>query len=110
MILRSQVQHPNVTLQVVDDDDVLWQVKPLGVIWGKFPHWSRTNTLMVDDLRRNFIMNPQNGLKVVCFITVLYSNVSNSLQWPWGKIGVLWFTASTSIHSYLFLFYTTWTV
>jgi len=45
------------------------QVKPLGVIWGKFPQWSRTNTVMVDDLRRNFIMNPENGLKVVhCFV------------------------------------------
>lgn len=40
------------------------QVKPLGVLWGKFPQWDRTNTVMVDDLRRNFIMNPQNGLKI----------------------------------------------
>jgi ubiquitin-like domain-containing CTD phosphatase 1 len=40
------------------------QVKPLGVIWGRFPQWSQTNTIMVDDLRRNFIMNPQNGLKI----------------------------------------------
>lgn len=40
------------------------EVKPLGVLWGKFPHWSKTNTVMVDDCRRNFIMNPQNGLKI----------------------------------------------
>ncbi|ESO05305.1 hypothetical protein HELRODRAFT_156877 [Helobdella robusta] len=39
-------------------------VKPLGVIWGKFPQWNKHNTIMFDDLRRNFIMNPQNGLKI----------------------------------------------
>jgi len=53
-------------IQMCDDVDIFdGQVKPLGVVWGKFPQWSRTNTVMVDDLRRNFIMNPQNGLKVV---------------------------------------------
>lgn len=41
------------------------EVKPLGVIWGKFPdHYSKANTIMFDDLRRNFLMNPSNGLKI----------------------------------------------
>jgi len=41
------------------------EVKPLGVIWGKFPdHYSKSNTIMFDDLRRNFLMNPTNGLKI----------------------------------------------
>ena len=35
------------------------EVKPLGVIWGKYPQYSQKNTIMIDDLRRNFIMNPQ---------------------------------------------------
>lgn len=39
-------------------------VKPLGVIWGKFSQWSAKNTIMFDDIRRNFLMNPQSGLKV----------------------------------------------
>ena len=44
---------------------IVAQVKPLGVIWGKFsdfydPH----NTIMFDDIRRNFLMNPQNGLRI----------------------------------------------
>jgi len=43
------------------------EVKPLGVIWGRFPQWNKTNTIMFDDLRRNFIMNPQNGLKIKPF-------------------------------------------
>lgn len=40
------------------------EVKPLGVIWGKYPHYSDKNTIMFDDLRRNFLMNPRNGLKI----------------------------------------------
>ena len=40
------------------------QVKPLGVIWGKFPQYNKDNTIMFDDLRRNFLMNPFNGLKI----------------------------------------------
>lgn len=40
------------------------EVKPLGVIWGKFPQWGPHNTIMFDDIRRNFIMNPQTGLKI----------------------------------------------
>ncbi|XP_060555467.1 ubiquitin-like domain-containing CTD phosphatase 1 [Ruditapes philippinarum] len=39
-------------------------VKPLGVIWGKYPQWGPHNTIMFDDIRRNFIMNPQTGLKI----------------------------------------------
>lgn len=40
------------------------EVKPLGVVWGKFEHYTQKNTIMFDDLRRNFLMNPQNGLKI----------------------------------------------
>ncbi|KAJ8983826.1 hypothetical protein NQ317_008952 [Molorchus minor] len=39
-------------------------VKPLGVIWGKFKQFSPSNTIMFDDVRRNFIMNPKNGLRI----------------------------------------------
>ncbi|GLG98967.1 hypothetical protein R5R35_007443 [Gryllus longicercus] len=42
----------------------LVQVKPLGVIWGKFDQYSPRNTIMFDDIRRNFLMNPANGLKI----------------------------------------------
>lgn len=39
-------------------------VKPLGVIWGKFEQYSPKNTIMFDDIRQNFIMNPKNGLRI----------------------------------------------
>ncbi|KAK2572364.1 Ubiquitin-like domain-containing CTD phosphatase 1 [Acropora cervicornis] len=42
----------------------LIETKPLGVIWGKFEEYNSKNTIMFDDLRRNFLMNPQNGLKI----------------------------------------------
>ena len=42
----------------------LVDVKPLGVVWGKFDQYNKKNTIMFDDLRRNFLMNPQNGLKI----------------------------------------------
>jgi len=45
----------------------LIDVKPLGVIWGKYPQYSPKNTIMFDDLRRNFSMNPQSGLKIRAF-------------------------------------------
>nr|CAG4634946.1 EOG090X0A5K [Alona affinis] len=46
----------------------LLDVKPLGVIWGKFPDvYSNKNTIMFDDIRRNFLLNPQNGLRIRAF-------------------------------------------
>ncbi|XP_065648331.1 ubiquitin-like domain-containing CTD phosphatase 1 isoform X4 [Hydra vulgaris] len=42
----------------------LIETKPLGVIWGMYPQYSCKNTIMFDDLRRNFLMNPSSGLKI----------------------------------------------
>ncbi|XP_044741046.1 ubiquitin-like domain-containing CTD phosphatase 1 isoform X2 [Chrysoperla carnea] len=45
----------------------LVDVKPLQVIWGKFPQYSPTNTVMLDDIRHNFLMNKQSGLRIRAF-------------------------------------------
>lgn len=46
----------------------LLDVKPLAVIWGKFPGvYTNKNTIMFDDIRRNFLLNPQNGLRIRAF-------------------------------------------
>eukprot|EP00922_Rhytidocystis_sp_ex-Travisia-forbesii_P028025 GHVS01041143.1.p1 GENE.GHVS01041143.1~~GHVS01041143.1.p1 ORF type:complete len:474 (-),score=115.55 GHVS01041143.1:277-1698(-) len=46
------------------------EVKALEVIWSKFPdRWGPHNTLHVDDLAKNFAMNPQNGVKVSAYRT-----------------------------------------
>lgn len=39
-------------------------VKPLGVIWGKYKQYTAKNTIMFDDIKRNFLMNPQSGLRI----------------------------------------------
>lgn len=43
------------------------EVKPLGVIWGKYLQYSSKNTIMFDDIRRNFLMNPKSGLRIKPF-------------------------------------------
>ncbi|KAG0334456.1 hypothetical protein BG004_000404 [Podila humilis] len=40
------------------------QVKALDIIWQKFPQFNAHNTIHVDDLSRNFAMNPKSGLKI----------------------------------------------
>jgi len=43
------------------------EVKALEVIWAKFPSFGPHNTVHVDDLGRNFAMNPRNGIEVSPF-------------------------------------------
>ncbi|KAL3894943.1 MAG: hypothetical protein SGCHY_004985, partial [Lobulomycetales sp.] len=43
------------------------EVKALEVIWAKFPQFSPKNTLHVDDLARNFAMNPSSGIRIKAF-------------------------------------------
>jgi len=41
------------------------QVKAMQLIWSKFPElWSPKNSIHIDDLGRNFAMNPGQGLKI----------------------------------------------
>lgn len=42
-------------------------VKPLQIIWNKFPQFGARNTIHVDDLSRNFALNPEEGLKIHAF-------------------------------------------
>lgn len=58
------------------------EVKALGIIWSKFPKfYSAANTLHVDDLGRNFAMNPKNGIKVHAYRDALSrDNVSSDIE------------------------------
>ncbi|GIL65800.1 hypothetical protein Vafri_19425 [Volvox africanus] len=43
----------------------VFDCKPLQFIWDKFPEqYTPANTIMLDDLKRNYIMNPQQGLVI----------------------------------------------
>ncbi|KAL0568077.1 hypothetical protein V5O48_013921 [Marasmius crinis-equi] len=46
-----------------------WQhsVKALQIIWNHFPQFNASNTIHIDDLSRNFALNPQSGLKIHAF-------------------------------------------
>lgn len=56
----------NAMINVYIPEHGLLDVKPLKVIWDKFPdYYSAKNTIMFDDIKRNFLMNPQNGLRIV---------------------------------------------
>lgn len=42
----------------------MYDCKPLPLLWRKFPQYSESNTIMLDDLRRNYILNKQSGLVI----------------------------------------------
>ncbi|KAF7295523.1 HAD subfamily IIID h [Mycena indigotica] len=50
-------------------DNKPWQhsVKALQIIWNHFPQFNASNTIHVDDLSRNFALNPGQGLKISAF-------------------------------------------
>lgn len=50
-----------------DRTKVVHHVKPLQIIWSKFPRWGSRNTAHVDDLSRNFALNLGSGVKVSGF-------------------------------------------
>ncbi|KAF8880250.1 HAD IIID h [Mucidula mucida] len=50
-------------------DKKAWQhhVKPLEIIWNLVPEFNAGNTIHIDDLSRNFALNPGEGLKIRAF-------------------------------------------
>lgn len=57
----------SVTSQKRDGTKVKHQVKPLQIVWSKFPRWGPHNTVHLDDLSRNFALNLGSGLKVTAY-------------------------------------------
>ncbi|KAK4057984.1 hypothetical protein OIO90_000723 [Microbotryomycetes sp. JL221] len=58
------------------------EVKALGLLWAKFPHWTEVNSIAVDDLSRNFAMNPKNGLKLRAYKDAMnYRSTDHELVW-----------------------------
>jgi len=43
-------------------------IKPLPLIWSKMRNFNERNTLHIDDLARNFVMNVKNGVRVNAFV------------------------------------------
>ncbi|KDE08451.1 hypothetical protein MVLG_01233 [Microbotryum lychnidis-dioicae p1A1 Lamole] len=55
------------------------EVKALPILWAKFPtYYSSLNTIHVDDLARNFAINPRNGLRVKAYKDAMRSGANDS--------------------------------
>jgi len=50
-----------------DGTSVTHHVKPLQILWSKFPRWGAHNTVHIDDLSRNFALNLGSGLKIKAY-------------------------------------------
>lgn len=60
---RARLQHL-VSLTILPAGAGVFDCKPLPVLWAKIPEYTADNTIMFDDLRRNYAFNPQNGLVI----------------------------------------------
>ncbi|RKO98563.1 hypothetical protein CXG81DRAFT_15756 [Caulochytrium protostelioides] len=61
------------------------QVKSLELIWRRLPQFSAANTIHVDDLRQNFAMNPQSGLRISAFKHADKNQATDRALWPVTK-------------------------
>jgi hypothetical protein len=48
------------------------KVKALSLVWRRLPQYGPHNTLHVDDLARNFALNPANGIKIKAYREDMY--------------------------------------
>jgi ubiquitin-like domain-containing CTD phosphatase 1 len=56
-------------------------VKPLQIIWSKFAtQWNTSNTVHVDDLQRNFALNPFNGMSRQAGVTSFFLCLFDTYQ------------------------------
>lgn len=51
----------------------VFDCKPLQVLWERYPQYTPANTIMFDDLKRNYVLNRQNGLVIRPFKRALTS-------------------------------------
>eukprot|EP01117_Protostelium_nocturnum_P010161 TRINITY_DN3629_c0_g1_i2.p2 TRINITY_DN3629_c0_g1~~TRINITY_DN3629_c0_g1_i2.p2 ORF type:complete len:356 (-),score=128.79 TRINITY_DN3629_c0_g1_i2:123-1190(-) len=69
-----------ITTQTKEGKEHTHEVKALDIIWSKLPQYSAKNTIHIDDLGRNFALNPQSGLKIRAFKNALESKDDKELM------------------------------
>lgn len=58
-------ERPMITVETQLRDRMgVCRCKPLKFIWDRFPTYTPEHTIMFDDVRHNFVMNPRNGLRI----------------------------------------------
>ncbi|KAF2883072.1 hypothetical protein ILUMI_23105, partial [Ignelater luminosus] len=55
-------------------------VKPLQAIWNKFPQFNKTNTILCDDKKEAFHLNPENGILITRFLHKKYGQDDELLK------------------------------
>lgn len=55
-------------------------MQALGIIWANLPQYSPERTVHLDDLSRNFAMNPKNGIKCHAYKVRLARNARAPLS------------------------------
>ncbi|ORX85499.1 HAD-superfamily subfamily IIID h [Basidiobolus meristosporus CBS 931.73] len=80
----------SITTRRPDGTPFKHQVKALDIIWSKFPdQFSAENTIHIDDLGRNFAMNPASGLKISAFKNGPVSRATDRELYPLAKYLIL---------------------
>jgi len=62
-----------VTVAAPGHGRTVFDCKPLQVLWERYPQYTSLNTVMFDDLKRNYVLNTQNGLVIKPFKRALTS-------------------------------------
>jgi ubiquitin-like domain-containing CTD phosphatase 1 len=62
-----------VTVAAAGHGRTVFDCKPLQVLWERYPQYDSKNTIMFDDLKRNYVLNKQNGLVIRPFKRALTS-------------------------------------
>lgn len=67
MFVMDKSTMPSVTSTKKGGEAMKHHCKPLSLIWDKCTQFGSHNTVHIDDLSRNFALNPQSGLKISPF-------------------------------------------
>ena len=62
-----------VTVAAAGHGRSVFDCKPLQVLWERYPQYNSKNSIMFDDLKRNYVLNKQNGLVIRPFKRALTS-------------------------------------
>ncbi len=69
-----------------EDFETLCDVKPLPVLWALLEgRYGPSNTIHVDDISRNFLLNPAQGLKIPPFKNAHQTRASDRVLWALGR-------------------------
>lgn len=84
-------------------------VKPIHIIWSKFGNiWNKSNTVHVDDMERNFVLNKQTGILCTPFYRLGYNNSKNDIltstlsNTAYGPKGLILSAISTTSMNYYY--------